>query len=402
MTTKTIGNATVSGGIARTQYTIPSDELVGDFTLTGTYVENNHYKEQSATADFNVRIATVVTVSNVTANHGESATFTANVKYDNTLNVNEGQVQFKLGGTIIGTGNVSQGVATCSYTIPQSVEDGTEITANFLGTSTYGASVTTSSGTLHVRGTLEIDVGVDTATNDNSANRGETVVLFLAATPPGDVEVITSGNVSFYIDNVKVGEVTTADSSGEYEDVFTYEYTIPSNMSTGSHTLKGVIAQSEDHESAEMTETLVVRMPTHIVANPVSANAGSTVNLVANIYDENDSIVTEGQATFTDPNNQTSNVSVGSGGTATKSVTVPSNATEGSTIQYTVVYNQNTNYTNATSVTITITVRKTPILTLNDITANRGDIVYLTASVEDNVTGNDVNEGSITFTLIQT
>lgn len=400
MTNKNLGSATVSGGIARTSYTIPSDELVGDFTLNGTYVENNHYKEATATADFKVRIATTVTVGDVTANHGESATFTANVKYDNTLNVNEGQVQFKLGGTIIGTGNVSQGVATCSYTIPQSVEDGTEITANFLGTSTYGASVTTSSATLHVRGTLELALGVETAENDDSANRGETVVLYLAAFPPEGDTFISSGNVSFYIDNVKVGEDTTANSSGDYEGFFTYEYTIPSNMSTGSHTLKGVIAQSEDHESAEMTGTLVVRMPTHIVANPVSANAGSTVNIVANIYDENDSIVTEGQATFTDPNNQTSNVSVGSGGTATKSVTVPSNATEGSTIQYTVVYNQNTNYTSATSVTITITVRKTPVLIVSNVTANRGDIIYLSTSV---TYGNDnVNEGTVTYTLEQT
>lgn len=393
MTTKTLGNASVSGGIARTQYTIPSDELVGDFTLTGTYNQNDNYKEASANADFKVRIATTITVDNVTGNHGESSTFTAHVKYDNTVNVNEGQVQFTLGSTIIGTGNVSNGVATVDYTIPSSVETGTSISANYLGTNTYGTSATLTNGTLKIRTTPTVTVDAV------SANRDSTAVL-RAYVENSSGTVITTGSVEFYIDDTKVA---TTNVTNPKSDKFEYSYNVPNNATAGTHTIRAVFIQDDDYTTSNGTANLTVRMPTHIVAPAVSGNGGATVNLVASIYDENDAIVTSGQAKFKQNDTVIINgtVSVGNNGTATKQIVIPLSATEGSTIQYTVEYVENNNYTASASVTITVTVRKTPVLVVNDVTANRGDVVYLSASVTDS-SDNDVNEGTLTFTLDQT
>lgn len=402
MTQKTLATANVSGGIARTSYTIPGNESVGDFTLHGTYQQNNHYKEATDTADFKVRIATTVTVDNVTGNHGESASFTAHVKYDNTSNVNEGQVQFKIENNIIGTANVSNGVATLAYTIPGTVSDGDSITANYLGTSTYGTSATTTAGSVHIRG--QVTVTVDAVI----ANRSDTATLKALVEDSG-ANAITGGTVEFYIDNTLVGTSSTTGS----DDKYSYDYSVPSNATAGSHTIKAVFQQTGDYVSAYNTANMTVRMPVTVTVADASCNTTGNVVLVATVKDENNSIVTEGQVVFKanaktvkDANNQVIYCTVGNDGTATLTLDTAvfySNIAEGDTFSITAVYPWTDNYgqTNTTvSSAATLTVRKTPVIVVTDVTANRGDNIYLSAAVTYN--SENVTEGSVTFTLEQT
>lgn len=402
MTNKQLGSATVSGGIARTSYTIPSDELVGDFTLHGTYVENNHYREASDTADFRVRVGTTITVDNVTGNTGESSNFTAHVLAGNSP-VNEGQVQFKLEGSIIGTANVSNGVATLAYTIPGTAGDGDEITANYLGTSTYGTSVTASSGTLHIRS------GVTVTVDAVIGNRSGTVELSCLV-EDGSGNPITGTSVDFYLDNTLIGTDSTADGT---TNKYSVSYTIPSNAVAGVHTIKCVSAQTADHLSAEGTGTLRVRMPVTVTVEDASVNIGGTTTLVAHILDENQAPATSGQGVFKingqyvkDSNNQVIRVQVDSNGTCTLSgVACPTGSigVEGATSSIGFSWYGEDNYESLPSANIvdaTLTVRKTPVLIVSDVTANRGDTVYLSTSV---TYGNDnVNEGTVTYTLEQT
>ena len=397
----TVGPVQVSGGVAKTTYTIPSDVSMGDFYLHGTYNQNEHYKQATDTADFKIRLATTITVNDVLGNHGESSTFTATVKYDTTSNVNEGQVRFTLGSTVIGTANVSNGVATLDYTIPDEVADGTAITANYLGTSTYGASATSTSGTLSIRSEdLILNVGVVTPSNNSSINRGETLEIGVSATEnnPPDYTIVPNGSVSLYVDNTLIQSNITYDSQ---DNMYLHTYTIPNNMTAGQHTIRAVFAQTSEYTETTATTTFIVRNPTHIVVSNTSGNAGGEATLLATIYDENDAIVTTGQAKFKQNGSPITDgtVSVGNNGTASKTVTVPSGATEGSTITYTVEYVENDNYTAASATNITITVRKTPVIVVQDVTGNRGDTVYLTAGVTYG--GNNVSEGNVTFTINQ-
>lgn len=397
----TVGPVQVSGGVAKTTYTIPSDVSTGDFYLHGTYNQNEHYKQATDTADFKIRLATTITVNDVLGNHGESSTFTATVKYDTTSNVNEGQVRFTLGSTVIGTANVSNGVATLDYTIPDEVADGTAITANYLGTSTYGASATSTSGTLSIRSEdLILNVGVVTPSNNSSINRGETLEIGVSATEnnPPDYTIVPNGSVSLYVDNTLIQSNITYDSQ---DNMYLHTYTIPNNMTAGQHTIRAVFAQTSEYTETTATTTFIVRNPTHIVVSNTSGNAGGEATLLATIYDENDAIVTTGQAKFKQNGSPITDgtVSVGNNGTASKTVTVPSGATEGSTITYTVEYVENDNYTAASATNITITVRKTPVIVVQDVTGNRGDTVYLTAGVTYG--GNNVSEGNVTFTINQ-
>jgi hypothetical protein len=397
MTEKQLGTATVSGGIARTNYTIPSDELIGDFTLHGTYVENNHYREATDTADFRVRVGTTITVDNVTGNTGESSNFTAHVLAGNSP-VNEGQVQFKLEGSIIGTANVSNGVATLAYTIPGTASEGDSITANYLGTSTYGTSVTASSGTLHIRS------GVTVTVDAVVGNREGTVELSCLV-EDGTGNPITGTSVDFYLDNTLVGTDSTADATS---NKYSTSYTIPSNAVAGVHTIRCVSAQTGDHLSAEGTGTLRVRIPVTVTIENASVNIGGTVDLVAHAVDENNAPVTSGQALFKlngsiikDANQNTIKITVDSNGTIRLSgLACPTGATEGKTYTINCSYAENDDYKGATSANGTLTVRKTPVLIVSDVTANRGDTIYLSTSVTYN--NENVTEGTVTFILEQT
>ena len=183
--------------------------------------------------------------------------------------------------------------------------------------------------------------------------------------------------------------------------MYLHTYTIPNNMTAGQHTIRAVFAQTSEYTETTATTTFIVRNPTHIVVSNTSGNAGGEATLLATIYDENDAIVTTGQAKFKQNGSPITDgtVSVGNNGTASKTVTVPSGATEGSTITYTVEYVENDNYTAASATNITITVRKTPVIVVQDVTGNRGDTVYLTAGVTYG--GNNVSEGNVTFTINQ-
>jgi hypothetical protein len=313
-------------------------------------------------------------------------------------------VQFKLEGNIIGTANVSNGVATLAYTIPGTAGDGDSITANYLGTSTYGTSVTASSGTLHIRS------GVTVTVDAVVGNREGTVELSCLV-EDGTGNPITSTSVDFYLDNTLVGTDSTADATS---NKYSVSYTIPSNAVAGVHTIRCVSAQTGDHLSAEGSGTLRVRMPVTVTLEDASVNIGGTTTLVAHVLDENNAPATSGKGAFKingkyvkDANDQTIYVQVDSNGTCTLSgVACPTGTTYGvegatSTMDFYWVGGDNYESVSYTDVVdATLTVRKTPVLIVSDVTANRGDTIYLSTSVTYN--NENVTEGTVTFILEQT
>jgi hypothetical protein len=124
--------------------------------------------------------------------------------------------------------------------------------------------------------------------------------------------------------------------------------------------------------------------------------------------DENNAPVTSGRAIFKldgaiikDANQNTITVNVDSNGTIRLSgLACPTGATEGQTYSIVCLYSQNDDYKSAVSTNSTLTVRKTPVLIVSDVTANRGDTIYLSTSVTYN--NENVTEGTVTFILEQT
>lgn len=388
MTSFESASANVSNGVATTTYHVNGDADVGDYNLVATYQQNNTYRESSDTADFKTRIGTVITVENTIANYNEDSTFVAHVKYNSTIAVTEGQVEFRLGGyngDIIGTANVdNSGTATLTYVVTETYNTGDSIYATYKGTSTYGASNTSTTGTLRIRNPLAVNVA------NVSANRGDTATISatFTAIESGETVNINQGSAKLYINNVE--QSTESVSSG----AASFSYSVPNDANYGVNTIKVVYQQNDDYKSTEATATLYVRSPVTLSPTAVSGNPDETITVQVNVLDYNNTAVTEGQATITIDGTPT-NVTVVNG-VASMSYTVPSNAT--GTISFSASYTQNSHFMAGTmSTNGTITIRKVVTVTVSDVTVNVGETATLIATVKD---GNDnVNIGNVTFEI---
>ena len=386
MTRTQIGTATVENGVAETTYTIPGDTTVGVRTLYATYQENDDYMLAEGYNTAQIRIPTTITVESVLASIGETATFTANVKYNTNQNVDAGTVQFQLAGADIGSPvNVSGGVATLQYEIPSNAVSGSEITATFLQTNIYGQSTTETAGTLTIRGSTNVVV------SNLSANR-DTTATITATITDSNSDPITTGQAQLYIDNTISGEPVTI-SNG----TATFSYAVANNAILGSHTIKVAYLQNDDYDPAEGTGTLIVRTPTVLTAVNVSANKGTTVPLVVQVKDSNNSPISNGTVNISVGGGAEVSATVSASGEATINYDVPNDAS--GTINFTASYVENTNYQASTTETDgIITIRKGVTVTVATVNAELGDTITLHSEIKDENNQN-VDEGTVTYEI---
>ena len=385
MTKTTIGNSTVSDGQAETTYVIPGDTSPGVHTIYANYLENDNYMSGTGYNTAEIRIPTVTTVVDVLASIGETATFTANVKYNTTQNVNEGTVQFQLGGTNIGTPVVvSNGVATLQYEIPSNATDGTTIKAIFIETNIYGASQSSN-------GTLSIREGTNVSITSISANRGSSATITANITDSSG-DPVASGQAQLYIDNTASGSPVNV-SNG----VVTFTYNVANNAVLGGHTIKVSYLQNSTYDPADGTATLTIRTPTTLTPVNISANKGSNVTITIRVTDINSSSVPEGTVSITVGNGEGVTATVGVNGEASISYTIPQNAS--GTISFNATYLENTNYEgSSTSTAGVITVRKGTVIVVDSVKAELGDTITLSSTVTDE-DSNLVNMGTVTYEI---
>ena len=383
MTKTKIGTANVVDGEATLEWTIPSTIKIGTSTIYGTYIENSVYMMGEAYNTIEVRVGTTITVDNVLASKGESATFTAHVRHSTNQNVNEGTVQFQLGGSNIGTPvNVSNGVANLSYTIPSSgVNSGAEIRAYFLETNTYGASTSNA-------GVLTLRKGTNVTLSNISANRSEEITISAQITDSNGDNVNT-GTAKLLIDNTQITTVSVSNAG-----VASFDYTVANNAILGSHTIKIQYEQNSSYDAGEGTATLTVRTPTTLSPVNVSANAGSSIPVTIRVVDPNNTPIPTGTINITVGEGTPVSATVNVSGEATIQYNVPANAT--GTIQFSGVYIQDNNYQgSSTSSAGIITIRQATSVVVDSKKANVGDTINLTATVTSGQTM--VDEGTLDF-----
>lgn len=385
VTKQKIGTANVIDGEATLEWTIPSTMKIGTSNIYGTYIENSIYMSAEGYNTIQVRHATSTTVQNVLASIGETAIFTANVKYSTNQNVNEGTVQFQLGSANIGSPvNVSNGVATLQYTIPSNIESGAEIRAYFLETNTYSASTSNA-------GTLTLREGTNVTVNNISANRGEEITITASITDSSS-DLVNTGSAKLFIDNTLISTQDVNPSTG----VVSFTYNVANNAVLGSHTVKIEYQQNDSYDAGEGTGTLTVRTPTLLTPTNVSANAGSTVYVTVNVTDNNNTPIPTGTVNITVGSDSPVNAIVNASGEATIQYNVPSNAS--GTISFTATYIENNNYQGGTTSTAgVITIRKSTVVTVDSQRANIGDTINLSATV---TSGQEmVDEGTLDFEI---
>lgn len=385
MTRTNIGTATVEEGVAETTYTIPGDATTGSRTLYATYEQNDNYMLAEGYNTIEIRIPTVTTIEDVLASIGETATFTANVKHHTNQNVNEGTVQFQMGGVNIGTpAAVSNGVATLQYEIPSNTEDGTEITAIFIETATYGASTSAA-------GTISIREGTNVLVQNISANRDSTATISATITDASGDNVNT-GQAQLYIDNTISGEPVNV-VNGQVS----FSYSVANNAVLGGHTIKVSYLQNDTYDPADGTATLTVRTPTTLTAVNVSGNKGATIPVTVRVTDPNSTAIIDGTVNITVGQNTAIPATVGSSGEATINYEIPSTAS--GTIEFTAEYVENVNYQGSTMATAgVITIRKGITVVVDSVKAELGDEITLGATITDE-DSQLVNEGTVNYEI---
>ena len=385
MARQQIGTASVANGIAETTYVIPGDATTGNRTLYATYEQNDDYMLAEGYNTIEIRVPTETTVDNVLASIGETATFSATVKHHTSQNVNEGTVQFQLGGVNIGSPvNVSNGIATLQYEIPSNTEDGTEITAIFIETLTYGASSSAA-------GILSIREGTNVVVGNLSANRGTTATITATVTD-ADGDNVSTGQAQLYVDNTLSGEPVNVVGGS-----VSFSYDVANNAVVGGHSIKVSYLQNDTYDPADGTATLTVRTPTTLTAVNVSGNKGATVPVTIRVTDPNSSAIIDGTVNITVGEGTPQSATVGTSGEATIQYEIPSNAS--GTISFTATYVENVNYQGSVMAADgIITVRKGVTIVVDSVKAELGDEITLGATVTDENSAL-VDEGTVNYEI---
>jgi hypothetical protein len=224
-------------------------------------------------------ITTSLTVPAVTAIPGANATFKATLKSGTTL-LSGRTVDFLIDGGAIGSAVTdSNGLAQVSHTISEAFGTHT-ITAKFAGEGNYGAC--TGSGTLTVKLiSTTITVSTITALPNQTVN--------LKATLKAGTTLVSGKTLSFKIDGVDAGSATT-DSNG----VALLSHTATESL--GSHTITVNFAgDGTTYAASTGTGTLKVLAATKIVADVLSAPAGSNVVYGAKLTRSDDGTALSGK-----------------------------------------------------------------------------------------------------------
>ncbi len=417
--------ADVVNGIAKLPYTVINSPK--NYTLEAIYTGSDLYLPSNSTTYANAtlqvldgRIPTSTIVDSVTGIQGETVNLTATVYDEYGDLVTEGDVLFKLNNVTIKDedGNilyaeVVDGVAKLPYTITNSPKD-YNISAVYMGTDTYMSSKSVNNATLTVEDTSKYKIPTITVVDSIIANKGDTVNL-TATVFDNDGNLVCEGDVSFKLNGVTLKDEFGNTLYAQIEDgVAKMPYTITN--SPKNYTITAVYQGTDTYLSSKSVNngTLMVlasedKVDTTTTADGVTATPNETVNLTAEVTDENGDPVTEGEVYFeidgepiTDEDGNIIYVPVIDGVarlpytpekegnftiTARYNGTdkyAPSDAENSGTTGNLIVVDENSN------VTTTITVTST--------SQQYGDYVNFTATIVDEY-GNKVTGGKVVFKL---
>jgi hypothetical protein len=230
-----------------------------------------------------------------------------------------------VGFAVTGAGGASgvtdaNGVATASYTVPDSIgSNSVAITASFAGDSVYAPA--TGSATLTV-----VPGDVALAVPSKSGQPGQTVSLAATLTRASDGTVLASQTVSFLVDGSNVGSgVTSARGTASYS------YQLPGTLVSGAHTLQASFAGAPGYSPGTGNATLTVtKANTTTTASSASGAYGKSVSLSAVLRRTTDSAVLPGESvSFTIDGNAAGSATTDATGAATLPYAITTSLTTG-------------------------------------------------------------------------
>lgn len=224
----TVGSAvTDSTGTATLMYNVPAFPFPGPQTITVVRLADGTYDSLTDYGTLTVSPAdSSVMVANISGTIGQVVTLSAVLRRTTDNAVLPGlNLSFYVNNAYVGTTTTdSAGTATVSYTIPSSLNPGTQLTIKAVRLSNNQYNGSTGYGTLAV---APADTSVTVAAVSGQA--GQTVTLSAVLTRLDTNAVMKGYSLSFYVNNAYVGTPAT-DTTG----TATVNYTIPANLSAGT------------------------------------------------------------------------------------------------------------------------------------------------------------------------
>lgn len=364
---------------------------------------------------------TTTTAANATVSFSSSdqtATLTASVAPSSgTGTVNEGTVTFTVlqGTRVIGTAMTSNPVSNGSTSVDYSLPGGTSA-----GVYTIHASYTDSSGnfadsfdnskTLTVSSSSAVDTtttaSAATATFNTAAQN-----VNLTATVTSNGTAVDTGSVLFTIlqGSTPIGTATPATfSNGSW----TASYSLPAGTAAGSYTIEADYFDNSGNFnlSSDTNHKLTVTASTTTQASPATVAFGApSVTLTANVTSAGGT-VNEGSVTFTLVDSKGNTIGTPpapvqvSNGQASVSYSLPTGTAAGS---YTIsaayhdsanIFGDSSNSANPSTLTVNAVSTTTIATSATTAFSSNDQNVTLSAVVTSN--GSPVNEGLVTFTLV--
>jgi predicted outer membrane repeat protein len=283
---KSVANVTVVNGKASYSWTVDKED--GDYDVYAIYHGTDKYVD-SFNNDlfrvFTINVTTELSLSNDSPKVGDIITITLNVFEEGTnAPINEGEVEFYIGGQLIDTVAVVDGKATISWTVTDDVGSNS-IKANYIGPGFYADSEeskpleileetnnnnNTGNGTNNNNtggnGTNNTGNGTNNNTGGNGSNSSSVKtstqitlnnfkgtygkVVKLTATLKANGKNLSGKVVNFYVNNKLVGKATT---NSQGIAIFNYKV-----ISTGSLSVKAIFAGDSAYVTSNKNSKLTV------------------------------------------------------------------------------------------------------------------------------------------------
>jgi len=256
------------------------------FTTTTIGSGNITATVDNQTVSTPIKTPSTITVDPVNGHAGQTITINTHITDSNGNPVNEGKVTYKVNGTVIGTVDVSNGLATINWTIPTNWTSGIyNIIADYSGSSNYLASTNGTSLTLQPSAYLYMNVTnsknnpaigekfVLTYKLSNSGPDNATNVVISFQIPEG-LEFVTASvdsgtytynptnrTITWTLNNVKVGDP--------------YLYLTLRALTSGKYTIIPTINSQTHNRNTDTIKPFNINIEAPNNNNPTTANAAS-------------------------------------------------------------------------------------------------------------------------------
>ncbi|MDO5851318.1 MAG: Ig-like domain-containing protein [Methanobacteriaceae archaeon] len=257
----------VINGLVQGTYNIPSNFAAKTYNLSIKYIGDNLYQSSMDTKPMNiVRIQTITNINDTQGYPGLVIPVTGNVTLNNGELITEGQVILKLNGITLKDENnqiikvdLINGTFNYNYTLPSSFKNNNyTLNAVYIGSNKYAESTSENSTITILKQDSKVIFDPITSTPGST-------IMFKVNITGNITQIPATGNVVFKLDGKTLTPKIVLNNG-----IATYNYTLPTNIKSGIHTINVTYSGSNVINTNRAMSTLTI-LTTKTVQSKIEA-----------------------------------------------------------------------------------------------------------------------------------